>query len=374
MSDKDLQLDDGTSIKWIYKTYKTFINQTILLYGRRKSGKSTIIDEIMYLCKNYIPVVFVICLSAVSIESSSYSGKIPNFCIKNTADKEWFMQLMFIQKGRAELYNTANDIKNLNTVFNLIKTPYTENIETTIIDKSKSLIQTIQNNTDLPFDKKREQSGSINKTKEQSLVKLYKNCIRKNKVKLENIIHKLNKNEICCVNYLDFNPHLMLILDDCASDLKKWVKNSTEIKEIFYNGRHYYMTLIVTSQDDKEVDSQLRKNAIVSFFTTHQSATSNFTRASNAYPTHEKKRAEQCIKRIFESDNDSMVINNKKLIYIQTNAGDPFYYTISDLYDGIKIGCPSLWKLDEKINEANKNSNCDNANNNNSFFNAYHNF
>ena len=160
----------------------------------------------------------------------------------------------------------------------------------------------------------------------------------------------LTEEELCCVNYLDFKPHVLLIFDDCASIFKKWVKESTVIKEMFYNGRHYYITIIITAQDDKEIVSELRKNAIINIFTTHQSAQANFTRSANAYPKHERERADLCIKKIFKQDSQKK--NFKKLVYVQNNDDDPFYYTIADLYGNFRVGCPALWKLDEKINES----------------------
>jgi hypothetical protein len=56
------------------------------------------------------------------------------------------------------------------------------------------------------------------------------------------------------------------------------------------------------------------------------------------------------------------------MVYAQTNAEDPFFYMISDIYDDFKIGCPALWKLDEMIEEAKSNPEDDQY----SFFNRYH--
>ena len=59
----------------------------------------------------------------------------------------------------------------------------------------------------------------------------------------------------CKQNKEDFNPNIMLILDDCASQFKKWYKKSSIIKQIFYEGRWRFFTTVITAQDDKEIDS-----------------------------------------------------------------------------------------------------------------------
>ena len=53
MDDKSLCLSDKTKLKWLPKNHKDYLNRTTIIYGRTNSGKSTIIDDIMYLCKDY---------------------------------------------------------------------------------------------------------------------------------------------------------------------------------------------------------------------------------------------------------------------------------------------------------------------------------
>ena len=359
---KNLTLEDGSQLQWFKKSYKNYLNKTVILYGRTNSGKSTIIDEIMYLCKDYIAVVVVICQSTITVESSSYFGKIPNSCIKKEATTDWLEEFMRNQKGKAALYNTANSIKTLRSVFNRVKYSADTRLEEECISNAEKYIYKIKNNHNLDFATKKENIKNIEDIRDRSLVMLYKKCIRENKIQLENSTD-MTEEEICCVNYLDFNPNVMLIYDDCASMLKKWIKASPEIAEMFYNGRHYYITQIFGVQDDKVIDSELRKNARVSIFTSQQAATSNFERASNGYSKFEKKRSEICIKKVFLESRSER--NYKKLVYILDEI-DPFHYTIADIQDNFKMGCAALWEFDEKVNKLKGNTG-----NDNSFFNTY---
>ncbi len=347
---KDLYLEDGSALRWFTRSYEDFLNKTTLIYGRTQSGKSTIVLEIMNMLKDHISIPFVVSQS----NAADFIGKIPKNCINPSITKEWLEEFLLAQKGRADLYNKANNMKTLKFLFDKIKTAQAENMEKMLVQMAEKHIGNIEYNNKLDYSAKREQIKAIQEMQVKKLVELYKSNIRSYKYILDGMVDKLSRDEICCLNYLDFVPHALLVFDDCASVFKKWVKQSTVIKEIFYAGRWAYITFIITSQDDKEIESELRKNAIVSFFTTPQAAIANFTRASNAYPKHEKLRADLAVKRIFkgaaEANSSLRTKNFKKLVYIQ-NREDPFMYIIAELCLDFKMGCPSLWDLDKKIEE-----------------------
>lgn len=364
---KDLLLEDGSTLKWFKRSHENFLNKTTLIYGRTNSGKSTIIDEIMFLCKEYIVGIFVICQSSVTPTSSPYYKKIPTNCIKTGVTKEWLESIMEIQKGRAAIFKTANDINVLKKVCKKLQNPSVKQNEFLIISETEKCIQSIKSNNKLDFAAKKEQITHVESIRDINLINVYKNAIRKYNVTLESRTDLL-EDEICCIKFIDFNPNLMIVYDDCAAMFKKWVKDSTIIKEMFYNGRHYFITQIIGLQDDKEADSELRKNALVSIFTTAQASTGNFSRASNSYSPSEKTRSSQCIKRIFNSDTQSMTKNYKKLVYLQ-QSNDPFAYMIANLYDDFRMGCDALWEIDDKINEKSGIRGSDNV-----FFSKYSNY
>jgi len=349
MNSKDLLLDDGTYLKWFSKTYKKYINKTIVIYGKRKSGKSVIVDEIMYVCRNHIAFIYVIAKSVTS--NNPYLGKVPKNCIKANITKEWLEDFLKYQQNRAYIYNTANDMKYLKKVFNKISTPKTKLLETKIKNQAYTFINRIRHQSD-NYGKIKEDILKIQKQESKKLFEMYKSVIHFYQTKLLNMIDKklLDKQEICVVKYWDFKPHVMVVFDDCASKFKQWCKESTIIKEMFYEGRHYYITLVITTQSDKEVVSELRANTSISIFTTDQSAICSFQRKSDAYPKHIKKRAELCVKRTFTKDT-THGHNYKKLVY-DNDEDEPFFYTIADLYDEFKIGCPALWEMDNKIEQS----------------------
>jgi hypothetical protein len=348
---KDLLLDDNSKLKWFKKDYKRFLGKTTIIYGSTRSGKSTIIDEIMFLCKEYITSIFVICNSTVTISASTYYQKVPNNCIKNDVSIEWLEKFLEIQKGRTALYDTANGMKTLKSVFDKLPLSSDKDLERRINEFTNKSKISIENNTKIDSNQKKLNIQELDKEKENHLRKLYKSAIRKNRCIIEKD-HVLTDDESICIKFLDFNPNMMLIIDDCAANIKKWIKSSTVIKELMYNGSHYHFTQVITAQDDKEIDSEIRKNALISIFTTDIASNANFTRTSNNYSKHMKAQAALCTKRVFKQiGNESKF---KKLVYIQHDE-NPFLFTIADIYDSFRMGQDSLWKIDEKISSRNPN-------------------
>jgi hypothetical protein len=352
--DKSLLLYDKTRLKYFPKNHKYFLNHTSIIYGRTESGKSTIIEEIMYLCKNFIPTVFVI--APTNSSNNAYTNKIPPQFILKNLDVEWLDNFLIRQKNSAGAYITANKLEILKMLFNRISDVTSENLETSINKKAQNSIIFIEE-SNMDFSNKKSQKSQIIEERDNMIRKLYKTTIRYNKVQLENN-KNLSKDEKAALSFLDFNPNIMLILDDCASTFKKLYKKSTAIKEIFYEGRHYFITTIISAQDDKEIDSELRKNTTVSFFTTSQASTSNFERSSNGYAKHEKQTSKFCTDAVFKQDDN--IKHYRKLVYLQGDS-DPFRYTIADLYDDFRMGSIPMWEYADKIKSKYSMSNKNNV-------------
>jgi hypothetical protein len=343
MTDKTLQLSDRSKLKYFEKSAKYYLNKTTIIYGRTNSGKTTIIDEVMFLLKPHIPLIFVV--APTNASNNAYTDKIPPQCIFKELDVNWLEKLLTRQKNSAGAYINANKLPTLKALFDMVSDSSSRSIELSIIKKAANALIYLDECV-MDFSSKKLQKSQILVERDVILKKIYKTSIRYNKVNLEND-KALTKSQKAALAFLDFNPNIVLILDDCASKFKMMAKKSTAIKEIFYEGRHYFITLIISAQDDKEIDSELRKNTTVSMFTTAQSATSNFERTSNGYPKHEKLMAKLCTDTIFKQDSNDLT-HFRKFVYIQ-NESNPFCYTIADLYDDFTMGSSPLWDFSNRI-------------------------
>jgi hypothetical protein len=347
---RDLLLSDNTKLEWMSKNPNLFLNKSIVLYGLSGTGKTSIIVDILYFLRNHISFPFIITKSQASAERN-YGKCVPRGCIKWNLSKEWLETFIIKQSERAKIYDEVNKLENLKKVFDMIDNNTGHVIEMQIINDAECRIQAIELNHNLSFPKKSSLKKGIFKARDEALSVLYKKFIRAYRVELEGIHPEMSRVSQLVVKFLDFMPHALLVFDDCAFMIKQWVKESTAIKNLFYQGRHYYTTFLLGTQADKELDPELRKSAYISVFTTIQDVISGFSKASNAFPEHDRKKAMLCANAVFKPDGIVSCDNYQKLVYIRQDVSNPFRYTIAELHEeeDFRIGADCVWELDEML-------------------------
>lgn len=343
--DNYILLEDQTKIHGLPKDKYLYLNKSTVIFGAPQTGKTTIVDEIMYLCKDSIPNIFVI--APTNASNNTYSGKVPKRCIKSEMDVGWLETFLKRQRYLAEVYQNCNDLNTLKNLFIKVATDGDIRIVKSIIKRSSDAIKYIEKR-DWLFAKKKAQRVEVERIRDKNLANYFRNAIRKNKALLEARMD-LSTLERAAIEYLDLNPDALLIFDDCASHFKKWYRQTTAFKEMFYNIRWLHLTVIITTQDDKEIDSELRKTSMVQIFTSAQIACANFERGSNFYQKDVKLRSQRCIKAIFDQPKGEPP-HYRKLVFLRGET-EPFRFTIADIYDDFKFGCHAVWELDRKINE-----------------------
>lgn len=344
-------------LKPIEKDYKYYLNRTTLIFGRTNSGKSTILNEILYICKNYIPNVWVI--SRTNNLNDNFSKMVPKLFIKKDLNNDFLFNFLERQKSLTSIYKMVNDVNNLYSLFIKIASSSDKNIYSKINIIKNTAIDYVNNNK-YDFDNYRNEISKIKKMIDDKKISFMKNVIDKNKDNINK--ETLTKKDKNIIHYLYLNPNTLIVLDDCASSFKLWyksckqdvrsVKYGNPIKSLFYEGRWMNVTLIITAQDDKEIDPELRKNALVSIFTTEESVMSSFTRTANSHPPYIRKKAEIFSRAIFGDKNKN---NYKKLVYLKIHGECPFRYVIASLYDNFKMGSKYIWELSKKILEQKNN-------------------
>jgi hypothetical protein len=344
---KTIYTDDGIAIPWLNKTYENYLDKTTLIFGASNSGKSTIIEEILYFCKDYIPNVIVI---APRTSDKAYRKKLPARCIKEDLTKDKLQKIWDRQFYYTQVYNIANDLPTLSSLF--CKSPDRQSmVMVQAIAKAASRkINEINQSPTLDFAAKKTQTIAIEESRNKKINILYKQTIRKYKSYLEK--QDLSDKEKIALEYLDINPRLMLIIDDCSEKFKGWMKffkkpEANIFESIFYKGRWQFITLIIGMHDDKLVDTELRKNSRVTIFTTSQALVASINKTQSGYTPQEKKDALKMAGRIFASE-DRGIKTYQKFCYIREDP-HPFRYTIANLYPEFRLGCPSLYELVAKM-------------------------
>jgi len=346
---KALNLDKGKKIHFLNKDPENFLRKSTLIFGATSTGKTTLCEEILYLCKDIIPTIFVICPTNSS--SNAYTGKVPSRCIKDDLDMVWLEKLLARQKHLSEVCKLTESIDILLPIFKKVADPKTIMITQSIYQRGEDSLSIVDQSENLNYAKKKTQRITIQQDRCNILKKIYKSTIKLHKKKLLESID-LEDFQRTVVEMIDVYPDIMLIFDDCASKFKKWYKERPDLfKALFFEGRWKNISLIILSQDDKEIDSEIRKNARVTIFTTQQAASATFERGANHFSKFEKDLSREIIKKVFyQPPNEPK--HYQKLCYLQ-NELDPFRYTIADLYEDFKFGCPQIWELNKKIGDNN---------------------
>ena len=136
---------------------------------------------------------------------------------------------------------------------------------------------------------------------------------------------------------------LMLVMDDCMSD-KKWVKDPN-IGELFFNGRHYHVSLILTMQYAVGIPPEMRSNLDYIFllaedFTNNQKKL--YEHYAGMFPTLDS------FKQVFSHvtcNYGVMVINNR--IHSSNLTDKVFWYKAREVPE-FRVGSNKYYKYHKK--------------------------
>lgn len=346
LDDRDIILDEKTTIPWFKKHYEHHLDKTTLIFGPSGTGKSTMIEDVLFLIKDFVPNYIIV---APRTSDAMYRRKLPARCIKEDLTKEKLIQIWNRQCAATQIYNTANDIVILESLFS----KYPDRESTVLIEAVKMKAATVVKKIEaesLEYGKRRAQMTAIEELKVKKIKELYKEGIRKNKQNLEKM--KLTENETIALKFLDFNPRLCMVIDDSSEKFQMWMKyfkkgEPNVFESIFYRGRWNFITLIFAAHDDKIVNTELRKNARVTMYMTSQTAVASTCRPSSGFSKEEKKTVEKIVGRIF-SDDTSKVKLHQKLCYIKDDP-HAFQYTIAELRPDFSLCSESVKELIAKM-------------------------
>lgn len=338
---------EGDSIPFLAKDFNNYLDKTTLLFGGSSSGKTTIIEEILYLTKDYIPNYLII---APKTSDGAYRKKLPARCIKEDLTKKKLQAIWDRQFNVTQCYNIANDINILESLFK--KAPDRQSIVMlqAIKRKATDAIKFIEASPNLDYAQKKSQKGSIEELHVKKTKAIYKASVKQNTHILERL--ELSTHEKTALEYLEFNPRFMLVIDDSSEKFEMWMKfwKKTEVNpfnSIFFKGRHNFITLIFACHEDKIIDGQLRKNSRVTIYTNSQALVTSVEKKTNGYTTAEKKLAMRLCSKIFPSEN-TVIKNHQKICYVREDP-QPFKYTIANLYQDFTLGGDALRDIVSKM-------------------------
>jgi hypothetical protein len=344
---KTIYTNDGIAIPWFSKSYDNYLDKTTLIFGGSGSGKTKIIEEILHLCKDHIPNYIVI---APKTSDKDYRSKLPPRCICEDLTKKKLQNIWERQYYFTQVYNKANNIGILEKLFNRTPDRQALVMVRAIIQRAKDCMDIIEKSPTLDFGQKKSQKNAIEELMQKKIKHLFKKTIRQYREVLEKA--ELSDDEKVALEFLDINPRLMIIIDDCSEKFKGWMKlfkkgETNTFESIFYRGRWNFITLVIGAHDDKLLDTEFRKNARNTIYTSSQALVSSMNKSQSGFTAQEKKQASKIAERLFTSE-DHGIKTYQKFCYVRESL-TPFKYTIANLYPDFRLGAASLWELTNKM-------------------------
>jgi len=286
-----------------------FLNRLTVLYGESGTGKTSLILHVLKNLKQHIPVAVV--ANPTNKLNNNYSGIFPEQAIHDEISKDVLIKLFKRQIKSMHLYNLINDMSILDPIFTKCASPRDK-------EKIQILIQTLTNHknkirqkyTEFESEKHISNIQSLHNKKVTDIMRM---VINDNSAKLLADPCFTDKQNLVIRNIL-FNPNILLLLDDCASTVKEW-KDLTETRKLFFEGRHYHTTVLITMHNETLIPPPLRNNAHINIFTAETAVTTYFRKDACGISAAQKKNISKIAKSVFEDSGDKKKPNFKKLCY-----------------------------------------------------------
>lgn len=308
---------------------KLFIDKTTVIYGESNTGKSTIIVDILYTLSEQIDQIIV--FAPTDRQTNTYgTGLVPLPCIHYVISSETLSAIYDRQEALVTTYSKANNPVIIDSLFNKIRG----------IDNVKRIIDEIRSK----FDNLRvvEQS-QVSKLDELSaectrvITNIRKKYITDNRAALS--LLDLTTEEAYCLRYLNLNPKLILIFDDCTVEIKTMAKKSSIFQKFFYQGRHLQTTIIIACHSDICLPPDIKKNVFISMYSSEKCATATFDRASANMSKVNKKSALDACTEVF-------MVKWYVLVCIRDSL---MYKYKASLHNGFKFGSKYIWEFCKMI-------------------------
>lgn len=346
MDDKTIYTSNGIAIPWFERESNIFLDYTTFIFGGTGSGKTTIIEEILWYIKNECPFYLFIC-PVTSMKA--YKNKIHPRCMKEDLSKELLIRIWERQFHLTQIYETANNFDTMMSVFN--KRPSRESkVMMLAIEKSASEHMSRVQKSNMEFSYKKAQITKIEEMLLKGKTKILKDFIKKHKETLLTL--DLSRQENIAVEFVSLNPKMCLIIDDCTEKLEGWMKyfkkgEENILERILFRGRHNNITLIIAAHDDKFIPTQLRKNARVTYFTQSSALQASLNKSGSGYSGKIKKKIELMGDTIFNDEKEK--IRTYRTFVMIKNDTKPERYTIANVYPELKLGSDKLYELANKL-------------------------
>lgn len=335
--------ESGITIPHFAISARTILNRMTVCYGGTGDGKTTVIQNCIYVLEDYAAKIY--CVSPSEPSNDNFKGIVPPGAIIYDIEKEKlevFVKTLWDSQQKASMvFKRATNINTLSSLYRYIvdsKTDkalsdYNKQLEkhNRIRDKLSSLKMT--HKVDVLTE---SLSWHIVQLKE-AIVKTYISAIS-DKIDVFNRMTNLSEDQKFCLSYMHVRPHTVLIFDDCMAELTAILKKDWFVR-LFTRGRHVNLTTIIAAHDDTNLSPPLRKGVHNAIYCNSIILYSAIGRGG--WSKKEVREIEECTNHVF----DVLPIKSyTKFVYLRESRFK-LRYAVATKYDNpIKIGSPMFWK------------------------------
>jgi hypothetical protein len=337
-----------------------FLNQSTVLAGESKTGKSFMIDWIMEKLSTEIPNVIIYCSTEGSTETeTSYGERVHPAMIFDHFKREHLHMIDNRQQMASRAYAIANDTAILSGIYAKVHAAVSNNARTLSAEDHAYLRNSLM--LVARFTESYHSSGAAIRAKigpspeskgnlKNALKKLkrdfnaqinrvYKLVIRRFEQFLGGDHCELSVDEKVAVRFLYLNPKLLVVYDDVIQDLVTAMKDA-ECKRIIlsqlFAGRHQHLTTLWATQDETMLIPPIRKNANNVIITSKSIAMTYFDKKSMGFSKVVCDTARKVTAAIFDNSDPDFCF--AKMCYRRMEQ-KPFFYVIATTPDDYSFGC-----------------------------------
>lgn len=289
--------------------YRHFLDRTVNLYGGSGSGKSFIIKDVLSTLREHIDQVIVFNPTDRSNGTYSKNGLVPLPCIHYEVKPETLQNIWDRQMALASVYTRVHDPDVINRLFNRIPN----------IERARQNIEAVKNKipTYVNEIKNTETDGTLMTMRIEDIEAKGKRLIEMiyqkeiNRAASYLMGQNLDEQEKYSLKFINLNPRMLIIFDDCTDMLYK-IRNNPVIQKFYYQGRWAFLTILTAAHTDKAMLPEIKKNCFVSIFTENVAARSYFERKSNDLSKEDKHNGDTAIKQSF-----TPLMKHQKLIWLR---------------------------------------------------------
>jgi len=331
------------------------LNQMILFYGPSKTGKSFAMRSFLKKIQPYISFAMVV--SPTEPSNKSYMGIVPDPFIHYDMTERTLALLEIMwerQEAIVGLYNLAHDTPHLLAIYKHCRTDESDKqLKTVLATRARVLKHLPKHN-----HKQRERRDRIKQQTDKLLISIYRKQIDRSREQLKSA--PLTTQQWAIINNLHINPNMVLILDDCAAELKKFM-NHDIIRKLAYQARHNHITTYIAAQDDTDIGASFRRNAHLSLFTTRGTMSMFTKRPTNGLDPKTRRLADEINNEIFGRANVDKEFEFVRMVYDRTPAdGAYFKYLNEDPPSKFRLGGSSVWEYSGAVSVSDHSVNTNN--------------